>query len=169
MVLDGHWENAEYVNDDNIRIFLTTQPISISEGIDFVKTEGAGAVISFGGTTRDSFEGKGVEDLSYEAYHELALRTLTKITREAIAKFEDANKDECIHRVYLCHRLGVVPVKEESIVLCLSSTHRQEGWNCGIWMLDKIKERAEIWKKENYTDGSASWKENDNSNVQSRT
>ncbi len=56
-------------------------------------------------------------------------------------------------------------MKEESVLVTLSSTHRQEGWEAAIWILEKVKEKAEIWKKENYTDGSSSWKENDTSNI----
>lgn len=150
---------------DQVKVFLTKSDLSSSEGIDFVKCEEAGAVILFGGTTRGSFQNKNVDKLSYEAHEKLATRTLSSIAKEALVKFTDKNKDACIHKIYLCHRLGDVPVKEESVLVVLSSTHRQEGWEAAIWILEKVKERAEIWKRESYTDGSSSWKENETSNV----
>lgn len=157
-----------YANDGSIRVFLTAGKLDIAEGVKFVKTPGAGAVVSFCGTTRNSFDGKEVTDLSYEAHHKLAVRTLTNVVKECRLLFENEAKDERIHRLYVCHRLGVVPVMEDSIIVCLSSTHREEGWKAGVWLLNKIKERVEIWKVENYADGQSSWKENDNSNVTER-
>lgn len=153
------------IESPNVKVFLTTAPLNPLEGLEFVKCEEAGAVIYFGGTTRNSFEDKGVEKLSYEAHEKLAVRTLTRIAEEALSKFSDNSKDTGIHKIYICHRLGDVPVKEESVLVTLSSTHRQEGWEAAIWILEKVKEKAEIWKKENYTDGSSSWKENDTSNI----
>lgn len=151
-----------------IEVFLTSDPLDPLQGMKFVKCEEAGAVILFGGTTRNSFERKGVLSLSYEAHEKLAIRTLTKIAEEALEKFTDKTKDIEIHKVYICHRLGEVPVKEESVLVVLSSTHRDEGWQAAIWILEKVKEKAEIWKKEHYSDGSSTWKENENSNVQDR-
>lgn len=151
-----------------IKVFLTWEALDPLEGMEFVKCEEAGAVILFGGTTRNSFQRKGVLNLSYEAHEKLAVRTLTKIAEEALEKFTDQTNDTGIHKIYLCHRLGEVPVKEESVLVVLSSTHRDEGWQAAIWILEKVKEKAEIWKKEHYTDGSSSWKENENSNVLDR-
>jgi molybdopterin synthase catalytic subunit len=168
MGVESHWEDSEYVGDHSTRVFLTTEKLDLNEGVKFVKDAGAGAVISFCGTTRDSFEGKQVTDLSYEAHHKLAVRTLAKIVKECRVQFDDLNKDQRVHKVYVCHRLGVVPVMEDSIIVCLSSTHRQEGWNAAVWLLNKIKERVEIWKAENYIDGASSWKENENSDVMNR-
>jgi molybdopterin synthase catalytic subunit len=165
---ESFWEDAAYTADDTLKIFLTTDKLSVTESTDFVRSEHAGAVIFFGGTTRDSFEGKGVALLSYEAHKKLALRTLTRICKEAKEKFKNEAKDELIHKIYLTHRLGEVPVKEESVIIALSSTHRKEGWEAAVWILERVKERAEIWKSENYTDGTKSWKENENSNVKGR-
>ncbi|CCH42787.1 hypothetical protein BN7_2331 [Wickerhamomyces ciferrii] len=153
------------VKKDAIKVFLTSSKLDPTEGIDFVKCEEAGAVIMFGGTTRNSFEDKKVSDLSYEAHEKLACRSLERIALEALDKFSDDGKDTLIHKVYLAHRLGHVPVKEESVLVVLSSTHRQEGWKAAEWVLEKIKAEAEIWKKENYNDGTSSWKENENSSV----
>lgn len=165
---DNYWEDPQLAQDESIKIFLTTKELDLAEGVKFVKTSKAGAVISFCGTTRDVFEGKQVSDLGYESHHRLALKTLGKIVQECKTKFENSGKDEKIHRVYVGHRLGKVPIMEDSIIVCLSSTHRQEGWNAGIWLLDTIKERVEIWKTERYIDGGFSWKENDNANVTDR-
>jgi len=158
--------STQKVDDDNsLNVFLTYNDLNPIEGIEFVKCEEAGAVILFGGITRNNFENKEVENLSYEAHVKLATMTLLNIAKEARSKFTNVSEDSKIHKIYLCHRLGNVPVKEESILVTLSSTHRQEGWDAAMWILERVKEKAEIWKKELYNDGSSSWKENETSNV----
>ncbi|CDK27632.1 unnamed protein product [Kuraishia capsulata CBS 1993] len=147
-------------NGPSLKVFLTTSPLDAQKCIDFVKDPGAGAVVYFGGTTRDSFGDREVVSLSYEAHRPMALRSLVKISNEAITKFKDFRGQDSVQKVCICHRLGTVPVLEESIVIALSSTHRKEGWEAAMYILERIKESVEIWKSEEYADGGATWKEN---------
>lgn len=145
---------AETEDDENIRVFLTKQPLDPVLMINFVKSPKCGAVVYFGGTTRDSMDGKGVVHLSYEAYVPMALKTLSKIAREAREKWSQ------VHKVGIVHRLGAVPVCEESVIITVSASHRKEAWQAGEWILERIKESLEIWKDEKYEDGTHTWKEN---------
>ncbi|ODV96321.1 hypothetical protein PACTADRAFT_41578 [Pachysolen tannophilus NRRL Y-2460] len=151
--------------DDSIKVYLKNEILESQEAINFVKSPEAGAIIFFGGTTRNNFESKIVTKLSYEAHHKLALKTIIKIAQTAKKNFADESVDKKIHKIFISHRLGVVPVSEESIIIALSSTHREEGWQAAMFILEEIKKKAEIWKNEIYEDGSSSWKENENSNV----
>uniref|UniRef100_A0A060T4Y0 ARAD1C01584p n=1 Tax=Blastobotrys adeninivorans TaxID=409370 RepID=A0A060T4Y0_BLAAD len=148
-------------NDERVRVALSDEPLDAAEAITFVKSPDAGAVVYFGGTTRDSMDGKEVVHLAYDAYIALALKTLDRVAREALDKWsKDRNPNKYISKVSITHRLGVVPVMQESVVIALSAGHRQEGWAAGEWILEQIKALAEIWKDERYADGSHTWRDN---------
>ncbi|ODV85667.1 hypothetical protein CANARDRAFT_7045 [[Candida] arabinofermentans NRRL YB-2248] len=159
------------LQNDKTLIYLTTNEINQKQLLDFVKTPKAGSVIYFGGITRDNFKDKKVESLSYEAHSKLALKTLSNIANLAFEKFTDLNPEiddltpAYIHKIAIVHRLGLVPISEESIIITVSSSHRSEGWKCGEWLLEQIKKLVEIWKIENYNDDKSTWKVNETSNV----
>jgi molybdopterin synthase catalytic subunit len=146
------------VYNDSILVKLTHLPLDSQSLIDFVKSEDAGAVIYFGGTTRNSMDGKQVTFLSYEAYIPLALKTMVRIAKQAKQKWNNRNK--FVSKVAIVHRLGPVPITQESIIVVLSACHRQEGWECAQWILEQMKQCAEIWKNELYNDGSTKWRSN---------
>ncbi len=150
---------------ENFDLYLTEDPLDPLHALRFVRENSAGAVIYFGGTTRDSFDSKTVISLSYEAHRKMALKTFSRIAYEATQKFTDIPLNKKIHKISIGHRLGVVPVGEESIIIALTATHREEGWAAATWILEEIKKKAEIWKSEEYGDGSSTWKENETSNV----
>ena len=131
---------------------LTYDPLVIQDVVDFVKSPQSGAIVIFAGTTRDSFEDKCVTRLEYEAYEPMALKTLNTIARKAQSLFP-------INSIAIIHRLGIVGIGEESVLIAVSCVHRKAAWEAGEWLLEEIKEKAEIWKKEVYLDGSK-WKSN---------
>ncbi|OWB72670.1 hypothetical protein B5S31_g2389 [[Candida] boidinii] len=153
-------------NTEDIKVFITTEKLNYDDFTGFVKSPKAGAIVVFGGTTRDNFEDKTVVTLEYESYTKLALNTIFKIAQE---QFELNSKkegnDKIVHKVCIAHKLGSVPILEESIIIAVSTSHRKEGFQVCENILELIKEKAEIWKKEKYNDGSDTWKENENSNV----
>jgi molybdopterin synthase catalytic subunit len=81
--------------------------------------------------------------LAYESYAPLAIRTMTKIAREIKQKHG-------LNGVALIHRLGVVPIAEESILIAVSSPHRQAAWRAGEEALELTKEKVEVWKLEEF-------------------
>ena len=102
--------------------------------------------------TRDNFEGRRVLKLEYEAYPEMAVAEMKKIGNEIVQKWPDV-------RIAMIHTLGIVPVGEASVVIAVSSPHRDAAYAASRHGIDTLKARVPIWKKEIYQDGE-SWKAN---------
>ncbi|KAJ9478108.1 Molybdopterin synthase catalytic subunit [Pseudozyma hubeiensis] len=148
---------------------LTYDVLGEKEAIRSVADDGAGATVLFSGTTRDSFRGKQVTRLEYEAYSSLALKTLQSLLVKAhtSAPFADnpiplsANadpgskdsSDDRITRCYIAHRLGPVSVGECSILIAVSSPHRKEAFAVAEWLLEEVKKNVAVWKREFYATG----------------
>ncbi|CAG8449686.1 14261_t:CDS:2 [Acaulospora colombiana] len=126
---------------------LTFEDLDLQSIVDLVKDNSAGAVSIFSGTTH-----KTVIKLDYEAYVPMAEKVLLSIIFEARTKWE-------LKKVAVYHRLGTVPVGDTSVIIAVSSVHRRESLHAIEWIIDQLKEKAPIWKKEIYSDGSV-WKEN---------
>jgi molybdopterin synthase catalytic subunit len=137
----------------NIHITLTYDHLNPQVALDKISSPSAGANVLFLGTTRNTFEDRPVAQLSYTAYPPLTLKTLSKIAEDAVTKHG-------LTGVAIAHRLGVVPIQEASIVIAVSSGHRKAAWVAGEEVLELCKEKAEIWKKEEFVDGGAEWRAN---------
>lgn len=121
----------------NIHITLTYDVLDANTSLSQTSSPAAGANVLFFGTTRDTFEGRSVSQLSYTTYPPLALKTLAKIAEEAVRAHN-------LEGVSISHRLGVVPIKEASIAIAVSSGHRAAAWRAGEEVLEACKEKAEI-------------------------
>jgi len=132
---------------------LSATPLDIAGITNSVTVAETGATTSFIGTTRSSFEGKGVLRLEYEAYAPMALKELVTLCEGARQRWPD------VARVAVWHRTGVVPVTEASVVIAVSAAHRRAALEAVAWAIDELKVRVPIWKREVYEDGSA-WKAN---------
>ncbi len=113
----------------------------------------AGAVVTFVGTTRDHNEGRRVLRLEYEAYEEMAVAEMAKLGEAAAKRWP-------IAKVAIVHRVGVVPIGEASVVIAVSSEHREVGFTACRFLIDKLKELVPIWKKE-FFEGGELWIEHD--------
>lgn len=129
---------------ENIYLELTYSPLDTTSILSQISSPAAGANILFLGTTRDTFDGRPVSQLSYSAYAPLALKTLTTIARDTFQRFEG------IKGVSISHRLGVVPVTEASIAIAISAGHRGPGWKAAEDVLERCKEKLEVWKREEF-------------------
>jgi molybdopterin synthase catalytic subunit len=116
--------------------------------------------------------------LEYEAYIPLARKTLAAIAAEArqlalrgAFSSPSATADtpttstpsaeaQRLLRIVIAHRLGLVPPAETSIVIVVASGHRRESFAACEWVLEAVKKRAEVWKREVYAEGEGRWKEN---------
>jgi molybdopterin synthase catalytic subunit len=106
------------------------------------------------GTTRDNFDGKPVKDLKYTSYKPRALQTMISICKEMSTKHS-------LTAIAIVHRLGVVPIGEESILIAVATPHRQAAWKAGEEVLELCKEKVEIWKLEEFTgDEPGVWRAN---------
>ena len=113
-----------------------------------MQTPAAGAFTSFAGWVRNHHNGRVVTALEYEVFHVLALSEGEKIIAEALAKFE-------IIAVQAVHREGQAPVGECAVWVGVTATHRDAAFAACRYVIDEIKLRLPIWKKEFYADGSA--------------
>jgi molybdopterin synthase catalytic subunit len=112
----------------------------------------AGALVLFEGRARDHHEGRPVLELAYEAYVPMAEKELGLLRERAIERYG-------LTRCAVHHRIGVVPLTEAAVIVATSSAHRAESFQAAAWIMDEIKQRVPIWKRERYKDGSESWVE----------
>jgi MoaE-MoaD fusion protein len=114
---------------------VTTDPLMLDPLVELVRDPRAGAVVTFLGVTRE------VPELEYEAYAEMAERQMAEIVARAIERH-----GLCAAAVE--HRVGTVPLSEASVAIAVSAPHRQEAFEGGREIIDEIKARVPIWKKE---------------------
>ena len=84
----------------------------------------------------------------------MAKKKLEELCEKAFETWNDLIK------ISIRHKVGDCPVGEDSVIICVSSAHRKEGLNATEYLINTLKEVVPIWKKEKYSDGTASWKEN---------
>nr|WP_246149866.1 molybdenum cofactor biosynthesis protein MoaE [Arenimonas fontis] len=110
----------------------------------------AGACASFEGWVRDHHQGRRVAGLRYEAYPELAEREGEAILAEAMTRF-DLIAATCVHR------LGDLAIGDLAVWVGASAAHRGPAFDACRWIIDEVKSRVPIWKREHYADGDAAW------------
>ena len=109
-----------------------------------------GAVVTFEGRVRNHHEGRQVVGLEYEAYEDLACREGLKIIEESTARF-DALQARCVHRV------GRLEIGHLAVCVVVLAAHREAAFRACEYIIDQIKLRVPIWKKEYYADGDSGW------------
>jgi len=126
------------------KIILQTKPIDINQKIGTVQD---GSIVTFLGQARNKSKDKEVLYLEYEIYESMAQKELSKIVDKATSKWSLSN---CL----VIHRYGRVNIAEASILIAVSSPHRAESFQAAKYIIDEIKKKVPIWKKEFYSDGS---------------
>ncbi len=111
-----------------------------------VEDAGAGALVTFVGTVRDNARGRKVQWLDYEAYPEAAEKMLARIGNEMRDRWP-------LLKVAIEHRTGKLGIGEASVVIAVSSAHRDAAFEASAYAIERIKEIVPIWKKEFYEDG----------------
>ncbi|KAI9264059.1 Molybdopterin biosynthesis MoaE [Phascolomyces articulosus] len=138
-------------NDNKNIVIITEENLPSLEVIShLVQDNSSGAIATFSGLTRDTFEGKKVVQLDYEAYVPMATKVLQDLIKEAREQWS-------LKHIAIYHRIGTVPVGQVSVIIVVSSAHRREGLCATEYLIDHLKDRCPIWKKEVYEDGSV-WK-----------
>ncbi len=132
------------------QMLITTQAIRPDQLRDELVDAAAGAYTSFEGWIRNVNEGKEVLRLEYESYEPLAIAEGQRVIDEAIAKFSLLNA-RCVHRV------GLLEIGECAVWVGVSSGHRDEAFKACRFIIDEVKVRLPIWKKEHYADGHSGW------------
>ena len=111
---------------------------------------GAGGYVNFEGWVRDHNEGQQVARLEYEAFQSLAVKEGERILAEAWQRFPIKNA-LCIHRV------GSLDVTDMAVWVGVSAAHRGEAFDACRYIIDEVKHRVPIWKKEHYRSGDSGW------------
>ena len=112
--------------------------------------DAAGGYASFEGWVRNHNEGHAVTRLEYEAFEALAIKEGERIVNEAIARF-GVLKAACVHRV------GSLAIGDVAVWVGVSSKHRAEAFAACRFIIDEVKHRVPIWKKEHYINGDSGW------------
>ena len=125
-------------------------PLDVNEAVQAVSHAGAGGIATFLGVVRDTNEGRRVLRLEYEAYASMAEKELARIASEIEAEVSGV-------RVAALHRVGMLEIGDVAVVCAASAPHREEAFVAARKLIDRIKERLPIWKREHYVDGDAQW------------
>lgn len=133
------------------RCELLDRRIDREEWIGSLAAPADGAVVVFEGVARNHSRGKRVIRLEYEAYRPMALRKMRQLAAELRARYP-------LSRVAIIHRLGRIEIGETSILIAVTTAHRQAAFEAGRHAIDAFKRSVPIWKKEIFEDGSA-WAE----------
>jgi molybdopterin synthase catalytic subunit len=131
-------------------IQLTTQPVDPAAALAHVRSDRAGAVVLFLGTTRSLTGDRRTTSLEYEGFEPMALAKLRELEAEARRRWP-------VLGCAIVHRLGHVAPGETSVAVAVSSPHRREAFAAGQWLIDTLKREVPIWKRENWADGTREW------------
>lgn len=133
------------------RVGIVHGPIDVAGLEAAVARDGHGAIVTFVGRARDaSDEGRAVVELEYEAYDEMAESVLAEMATDIEARWPGV-------LVGVLHRTGVVPIGEAAVAIVTASPHRAEAYEANREVIEAIKQRLPIWKRERFADGSE-WK-----------
>ena len=128
---------------------LSDDPLSLDRVVEEVRSDEAGAIATFTGTTRIQSRGRTVTHLDYEAYEGMAERVMAEIAESLQARYS-------LTAVAIHHRVGRVGIGDTSVVIAVSAPHRQDALAACKDAIDELKERVPLWKKEVY-EGGEEW------------
>jgi molybdopterin synthase catalytic subunit/molybdopterin converting factor small subunit len=128
---------------------LTEDPLSLDAVVDEVRSNSAGAIATFIGTTRVQSRGRTVLHLDYEAYEEMAEQVMAQIAADLKRRYD-------LGEIAIHHRTGRVEIGEASVVIAVSAPHRQDALAACKDAIDTLKEQVPLWKKEFY-EGGEEW------------
>lgn len=129
---------------------ISSQTIDLQAFRAGLADETCGAFVVFEGWVRNHNEGRAVLRLAYEVYEPLAMKEGETIMQEAMRRFD-------ISHAAAIHREGELALSEPAVVVGVSSSHRDAAFSACRYIIDEIKHRLPIWKKEYYADGSSEW------------
>jgi MoaE-MoaD fusion protein len=137
---------------------LSAAPIDTQACQARVAHSGAGAVLLFAGTTRDTHHGERVERLEYEAFEAMAGPEMARIFARCRERFgdPDGTRPERDLRMLCVHRTGTVGVGEVSVAIAVASPHRAAAFDACRFLIDELKASLPVWKKE-FLEGGAHW------------
>ena len=130
--------------------YLTRSPISLDLLVAEVSAPERGGTCMFLGTVRNGPDEQGVTTIEYSAYEEMVEAEFVRLLTDARARWPDA-------RIAVRHRLGTIPVGEASIAIAAAAPHRAQAFEACRYVIEEVKRRVPVWKKELHLDGSEVW------------
>ena len=128
------------------------EKIEISKAENFLNQSKFGAIIYFVGTVRDLNENKTVTGITYDAKESMVIKSFEEIYKEADNKLNIKEK-----AVFIEHVKGYVGLKEKSIIIGVAFKHRDQAFELSRYIIEEIKKRSPIWKKEHYENEDSEW------------
>ena len=129
---------------------VTEDAIDPGELLRSVASPSDGAVLLFWGIVRNQNEGRAVTGLEYEAYAEMAEHKLGEIIHEARSRW-------AVGEISAVHRIGTLAIGEASVGIAVASPHRAEAYEASRYIIEELKQRVPIWKREHYVEGPSEW------------
>lgn len=132
------------------RVAIVNDPIDVGAIVDEVSSAALGAIATFVGTVRDTSGSRSVTGLEYSAYTGMATREMDDILREALALAPGSE-------VVAVHRVGDLAVGDVCVMIAAAHAHRAPAFEACRYVIEEIKKRVPIWKRERFADGSSEW------------
>ena len=126
--------------------------LSISKAENFISSSKFGASIFFTGTVRDQNNNKTVTGITYDSHDELVIKSFEEIYNEVDKKLNIKDK-----AVFIEHIKGYLKLGEISIIIAVACKHREQAYVLSRYIIEEIKKRSPIWKKEHYTNDESTW------------
>ncbi|MDQ4079238.1 MAG: molybdenum cofactor biosynthesis protein MoaE [Gemmatimonadota bacterium] len=133
-----------------MRTAIVRRPIDPQALLAEVARSANGATILFLGTVRDVNDGRAVSGIEYASYESMAARELETIAREASTRF---GTDDIVVE----HRIGQLVLGDVSVAIVVAHPHRAEAYDASRFVIEELKRRVPIWKREDYVDGTREW------------
>ena len=133
-------------------IDLKNEKIEVKKAEDFISSSKFGASIIFKGTVRNTNENKKVTGITYDSHDAMVLKSFEEIYNEVDQKLKIKDK-----AVYIEHAKGYLNLGEISIIIAVACPHRAEAYNLSRYIIEEIKKRSPIWKKEHYENEKSEW------------
>ena len=133
-------------------IDVTKEKIDLANAQKFIASSKCGASIYFVGTVRDQNNDKKVTGITYDSHDALVIKSFEEIYKEAESKFKFNNI-----AVFIEHIKGYVELGETSIIIAVACKHRSQAYEFSRYVIEEIKKRTPIWKKEHYEGKDSKW------------
>ena len=133
-----------------MRTAIVDDPIDTEAVLSEVASSRNGASVLFVGTVREMNDGRDVSGMEYTAYREMAERELRDVACEAGARFGTGD-------IVVVHRIGSLEIGEASVAIAAAHPHRGAAFDAARYIIQELKKRVPIWKREHYIDGTREW------------
>jgi molybdopterin synthase catalytic subunit len=150
-VISGNPPTADAGIDPVVRFSaITTEPLDVAEHEAWTADRASGAIVSFAGVVRDHDQGRSVSHLEYLS-HPSAEAVLAEVAAEV------AGSEPEVRAVAVSHRIGALKVGDVALVAVVSCAHRAEAFRACAKLVDMVKSRVPIWKRQEFVDGEEEW------------